>query len=270
MDVYGMDFTSRPSKRKGITWQHCWIHGNVVHALESGSMADFKEFDNALRRPGPWIAGIDFPFGQSRTFIEGIAWPPEWSDYVRYVGRLKKSAFEETLTKYRNGQPKGKKEHRRQTDVLAGSVSPQKLYGVPVGKMFYQGAPRLLKAGVTVPRLICGDPNRIVVEAYPGVLARRVSKCSYKNDTRKKQTSAQGSERRKILEALKSGFLSACYGLTVQGTKDAELVGDPSGDRLDALLCAVQAAWAWKNGTDFLASAAVDSREGWIADPGAV
>ena len=39
-------------------------------------------------------------------------------------------------------------------------------------------------------------------------------------------------ERRKILEALKSGFLSACYGVTVQGTTDAKLAGDLSGDPL--------------------------------------
>ena len=31
---------------------------------------------------------------------------------------------------------KADKEHRRQTDIAVGSVSPQKLYGVPVGLMF--------------------------------------------------------------------------------------------------------------------------------------
>lgn len=271
MDVYGMDFTSRPRKQKGITWQHCRLQGDVLHALGWGSMADFDEFEAALRCPGPWIAGIDFPFGQSRTFIEAVAWPPKWAGYVCHVGQFQKAAFEEALTKYRNGQPKGKKEHRRKTDVLAGSISPQKLHGVPVGKMFYQGAPRLLKSGVTVPRLVHGDPDRIVVEAYPGVLARRVTKCSYKNDTKKKQTCAQRSKRHEILEALTSGSLSACYGVTVRGTNHPALVGDPTGDRLDALLCAVQAAWAWKNRSNlFEVSGAVEPQEGWIADPGAV
>lgn len=234
-------------------------------------MANFEQFEEALRRPGPWICGIDFPFGQSRAFIEGIGWPPEWAHYVRHAGLLKKNVFEEELTNYRNGQPKGNKEHRRKTDALAGSVSPQKLYGVPVGKMFYQGAPRLLKAGVSVPQLIQGDPNRIVVESYPGVLARRVTKSGYKNDVKKKQTCAQRMRRCEILEALTSGSLSSCYGLTVRGTNNAELVDDPTGDCLDALLCAVQAAWAWKNRTDlFGVSAPVDQREGWIADPGAI
>jgi hypothetical protein len=30
----------------------------------------FSAFEGALQRPGPWIAGIDPPFGQSRQFIE--------------------------------------------------------------------------------------------------------------------------------------------------------------------------------------------------------
>lgn len=63
-------------------------------------------------------------------------------------------------------------EHRRQIDKQARSISPQKLYGVPVGKMFFEGAPRLVDAGVSVPGLLRGDPGRVVVEAYTGVLAR--------------------------------------------------------------------------------------------------
>jgi hypothetical protein len=30
--------------------------------------SDFSGFEEMLQRPGPWIAGIDFPFGQSRKF----------------------------------------------------------------------------------------------------------------------------------------------------------------------------------------------------------
>ena len=56
--------------------------------------------------------------------------------------------------------------------------------------MFYKGAPRLVRAGVTTPGLSDGDPGRAVVEAYPGVLARAlIGRRSYKNDDRKRQTS---------------------------------------------------------------------------------
>jgi hypothetical protein len=48
---------------------------------------------------------------------------------------------------------------------LAGSISPQKLYGTPVALMFFEGAPRLLRSGVSIPHMHAGDPERMVVEA---------------------------------------------------------------------------------------------------------
>ena len=46
------------------------------------------------------------------------------------------------------------------------------------------------------------------------------------------------------------------------------LVEDPSGDELDALLCATQAAWAWaKRNQNFGLPADSDPLEGWIAHP---
>ena len=92
------------------------------------------------------------------------------------------------LTPTGNIASKGDKEHRRQTDFAAGSISPQKLYGVPVGLMFFEGAPRWWKQGSPIPHLQQGDPKRIVIEAYPGVLARQIiDRRKYKDDT-KEQT----------------------------------------------------------------------------------
>jgi hypothetical protein len=46
------------------------------------------------------------------------------------------------------------------------------------------------------------------------------------------------------------------------------LVDDPTGDRLDSLLCAIQAAWAWgQREKGFGAPHNLDVLEGWIADP---
>ena len=42
----------------------------------------------------------------------------------------------------------------------------------PVVLMLHAGAPRLLAANVTLPGLHRGDPSRIALEAYPGMLAR--------------------------------------------------------------------------------------------------
>ena len=270
MDVYGIDFTSRPSKVKPITCRHCRIEGDVLHALEPTALSSFGDFEALLGRDGPWVAGIDFPFGQARRFVDDVHWPPAWTDYVRHVEGLGKAGFEKVLNTYRKTQPVGDKEHRRSTDKLTGALSPQKLYFTPVGKMFFQGAPRLLRSGVTIPHLQAGDRGRAVVEAYPGVVARTVTTESYKSDNKKKQTAKHQAARTKILDALTSGSLSERYGVTV-AVDDAGLVDDPTGDSLDALLCAVQAAWAWRNRSWlFRETASIDPREGWIADPKAV
>ena len=195
---------------------------------------DFAPFEEALKNPGPWIAGIDFPFGQSRTFIENIGWPGDSAGYVEYAGSLGREGFRKALDAYRGRRPFGDKEHRRATDVAASSVSPQKLHGVPVGLMFFEGAPRLVRSGVQ-----SGDPERIVVEAYPGVLARQlIGRAGYKTDNPGKQTEKQHQIRRAMLDHILNGQIEARYGLRVQAPKN--LADDPSGDQLDALLCAIQ------------------------------
>lgn len=267
MNILGIDFTSRPRRRKPITCLHCVLDGDVLRAGQLEEWPSFEGFEQALRAPGPWIAGIDFPFGQARKFIETIGWPRNWAAYVDYAHALGRKEFRQALDAYRAPRPAGDKEHRRRTDIAAGSISPQKLYGVPVGLMFFEGAPRLREASVTIPYLQEGDPERIVVEAYPGVLARRlINRRSYKHDTKKKQTADQHAARRGIFTKIARGGLRDSYGLEVEASPI--LCDDPTGDQLDALLCAIQAAWAWRNRENgFGAPASVDPLEGWISDP---
>lgn len=267
MDVYGIDFTSRPRTGKPITCLHCRLDGESLRARELEKHATFESFEEVLRRPGPWIAGIDFPFGQARRFIETIDWPISWADYVEYVGTLSRGDFCKELTSYREQRQPRDKEHRRRTDEMSGSVSPQKLYGVPVGLMFFEGAPRLLASGVTLPHhRRAGDPERLVVEAYPGVLARQlIGRRPYKSDARSRQTSARADARLEIVKAVQHEG-AARFGFAVDAC--ASLCDDPAGDALDALLCAVQAAWAWnRRDQGFGAPPDVDAQEGWIATP---
>jgi predicted RNase H-like nuclease len=123
-----------------------------------------------------------------------------------------------------------------------------------------EGAQRLLKSGVTIPVLHLGDPKRIVVEAYPALLARHLGHVGYKNDATRKQTEGQLQARRSMMDDILSGKLWTRYGLLVEAPRSS--ADDPSGDQLDALICAIQAAWAWTN-----APQDVDGLEGWIADP---
>jgi hypothetical protein len=265
--VLGIDFTSRPNRRKPITCLECCLDGLRLKAVQLTEWRDFEGFETALQRPGPWIAGIDFPFGQSRTFIENIGWPDTWADYVDHAAGLGRDGFRAALDGYRATRAPGDKEHRRATDRATGAISPQKLYGTPVGLMFFEGAPRLRSAGVRIPGLQDGDPERIVVEAYPGTLARRlIGKQGYKQDTRSKQTAERDDARARLLKLILDGKIQPLYGLKVEA--DPSLAEDPSGDRLDALLCAVQAAWAWtQRAQGFGMPDEMDCLEGAIADP---
>jgi hypothetical protein len=107
---------------------------------------------------------------------------------------------------------------------------------------------------------------KLVVEAYPAMLARHLGHVGYKNDALQKQTERQLQTRRSMLEDILSGELETRYGLIVKAPR--RLADDPTGDQLDALICAIQAAWAWTmKAQRYGAPESADALEGWIADP---
>ena len=194
--IYGIDFTSAPSARKPITCVRARLGDGALAFEELIELQDFVSFEAFLATPGPWVAGMDFPFGQSRRLVENIGWPLSWAGYIREVAGLDRRGFRQVLEDYKRDRPPGDKHHKRACDVLTRSQSPQTLYGTPVGLMFFEGAPRLLQSGVHLPCNHEGDTSRVVLEAYPGVAARRlIGQTSYKNDTRAKQTAEQHRAR---------------------------------------------------------------------------
>jgi hypothetical protein len=270
MKIYGLDFTSAPSRRKPITCAQCRLNDGTLHLEAFGSLETFTAFERFLAQPGPWVAGIDFPFGQPRQLVENLGWPQTWAGYVRHLSGMSKREFDALLRDYRAGRPKGDKQHLRRTDELAGSRSPMMMYGVPVGKMFFEGAPRLLASGACILPCHSGDDTRIIVEAYPGLVARRwIGNASYKSDTKRKQTLDKRYAREGILRGLGSPEAEQYYGFTIHFAARAhQFIQDGSGDQLDALLCAVQAGWAYSQPAEnFAIPAACDPLEGWIVDP---
>ncbi|MDJ0748163.1 MAG: DUF429 domain-containing protein [Woeseiaceae bacterium] len=265
--VFGIDFTSAPTARKPITCARAIFDEETFRLVELVRWHDFEEFEAALAAPGPWVAGVDFPFGQARTFIENIGWPRSWADYVGLVATLDRGSFRETLEDYKRHRAPGDKHHKRNCDVISRAQSSQTLYGTPVGLMFFEGAPRLLKAGVHLPYNHDGDADRVVLEAYPGIVARQlIGNRSYKNDAPSKQTAEQLDARTNILRLLTGPRGRDIYGFSIEAP--AELAEDPGADDLDALLCAVQAAWGWsRRSHGFGAPPGLDRLEGWICDP---
>jgi hypothetical protein len=63
MKIYGVDFTSSPGPKKAITYAQCRLTSNGLFFERLGALKSFLDFDEFLRKPGPWTVGMDFPFG---------------------------------------------------------------------------------------------------------------------------------------------------------------------------------------------------------------
>ena len=270
MKIYGLDFTSAPGRKKPLIALGCRLEDGSLRIEGSQTLTDFDGFEGFLRTPGPWVCGMDFPFGQPRSLIEALGWPAGWEGYVGEVGRLPKDEFEDRIRADMATRPPGSKWRYRLADRRSHSSSAMMLFRVPVGKMFYQGAPRLLASGVRVEPCRRNEDARVAVEAYPAVVARRfLGRTAYKRDT-VPDAPERRSARETLLTGLESRGLQKIYGFTVEidDPWKREFVADPSADALDSLLCAVQAAWAYSRRDDnYGVPPECDTDEGWIVDP---
>ncbi len=271
MRIYGVDFTCAPNRKKPITCAVCKLQDNHLLIQDCLKLVSFDDFDAFLRSEGPWLAALDFPFGQPRKLISQLKWPEKWEDYMQVIMSLGKKEFEETLKRYAEGRAKGDKLHSRITDILVGARSPMMLYRVPVGKMFFEGATRLLRANVSIVPCLLREDNRIVIEGYPAIVAKRfIGKQSYKSDERENQTRNREMARREIVNGLRSSEIEKWFGMRVQMSDEMSerLVEEPKGDELDAVLCSVQGGWAWLQRFNICELPEVCKRtEGWIVDP---
>lgn len=238
--ILGVDFTSVPRRAKAITAASGHLRGDVVVIDRLEGIEAFDAFEALLDRPGPWLGAFDFPFGMPRELVRDLGWPDTWPAMVHHCAHYSREEFRRMLDAYRATRPPGNKYAHRATDIPAGSSSPMKLVNPPVALMFLEGAPRLLRANVTVPGMHQGDQQRIALEGYPGLLARRITRASYKSDTRSQQTEARRAAREQIVAALENGIDGLRLNLRQPASREM-LVADGAGDLLDAVLCAMQA-----------------------------
>jgi len=268
--IYGLDFTSAPGRRKPLIALGCTLSADVLRVDDSEQMTDFADFAGFLEKPGPWVCGMDFPFGQPADLVAALGWPENWVGYVGAVARLPKQEFEDLIRADMAQRPPRSKWRYRLADRRSGSSSAMMLFRVPVGKMFYRGAPRLLASGVSVEPCRPTRNPRVAVEAYPAVVARRfLGRKAYKRDG-VPDTPERRAARETLVSGLASEALREAYGFTVEMDDywRKEFVRDPSADALDSLLCAVQAAWAYtKKDEGWGVPPECDADEGWILDP---
>jgi len=262
--LIGIDFTSAPTPRKSITVAHGSVHGHRVRLQSIEALPDFKGFEALLRRPGPWVGAFDFPFGLPRALVEALGWPSDWRALISHFAALPRTQIRDTFAAFCAARPAGGKFAHRACDIPAGSSPSMKWVNPPVAYMLHAGAPRLIDAGVHLPGLQQGDASRVALEAYPGLLARElIGTRSYKSDTPAKQTPERLIARKDLLDALEQGRTRLGLRVHLSHAQRDSLAADASGDRLDALLCLVQAGWAVQQ-PGWGLPADVDPLEGWI------
>jgi hypothetical protein len=267
----GIDFTSRPSARKPVTVACGTLAGGVLRLERIDAHVDYAGFAAWLRTPGPWLGAFDFPFGLPRELVLAMGWPTQWLPLMRHYAALRREQIRAMFVAFCAARPVGTKFARRATDGPAGSSPAMKWVNPPVAYMLHAGVPLLIDAGWHLPRLHDGDMARVALEGYPGLLAREVlGTRPYKSDDKAKQTAERLIARKDLLEALEQGRTRLGLRLRLTHAQRDALVADASADRLDAVLCLLQAAWASLQPDHGLPDV-VDPLEGWIASavPGA-
>lgn len=264
-DLIGCDFSSSPTRRKPIMLALGQRQGARVQLIALQRFDSLAAFGQWLAQPGDWVGGFDLPFGLPRELVQTLGWPLQWFDCMAHYRSLSREQIRDAFAGFCNARPVGGKFAHRATDGPAGSSPSMKWVNPPVAYMLHAGVPLLLDAGVHLPGLHAGDPRRVALEAYPGLLARELlgGSTSYKSDDKARQTPERQQARRHMLDALAAGHTRLDLQLELTPAQAEALVADASGDALDAVLCLVQVAWAGQRGAYGL-PAHVDPLEGWI------
>lgn len=269
--LLGCDFSSAPSRRKPIVLAlgHEAAGRVVLERLEKiDTLAGFGDW---MAQPRAWVGGFDFPFGLPRELVLQLGWPTQWGACMDHYTSQSREHLRGQFAAFCDARPVGGKFAHRRTDIPAGASPSMKWVNPPVAWMLHAGVPLLRAAGVQLPGLQAGDPARVALEAYPGLLAREcLGSTSYKSDDRAKQTPERLIARKDLITALEHGQTRLGLRLKLSHAQRDALVADASGDSLDAVLCLMQAAWAQRQGAPrYGLPETMDPLEGWIITSGA-
>lgn len=260
----GVDFSSAPRRAKPIVWAWGrWRDDDAVELERLEFDTTLDAFAQRLRRPGPWVAAFDFPFGLSRELVRALEWPTDWDGCMAHYETLDRAQIVRTFATFCDARPAGSKFAHRACDGPAGASPSMKWVNPPVAFMLHAGVAALRRAGVDLPGLRAGDPSRVALEGYPGMVARAlIGRRSYKSDARAGQTPERLAARRDLVETLaRRGWRGV--RLALSNAQRHAVVADARGDVLDAAICLVLAAWGARRPA-FGMPAGADAFEGWI------
>ncbi|MEY4429500.1 MAG: hypothetical protein RLZZ182_2189 [Pseudomonadota bacterium] len=275
--LMGVDFSCAPDARKPITVAWGERRGAVLRLERLDALPSLDDFAALLtptheRAAAGWLGGFDFPFGLPRVFVDALvahglpeaapkAGQPACDALVRalHAHCTDRQGFQALIdgwgTQWGAGTRPDKLPHRAADLAMPGtqSTSPLQTRYVPVGKMYFEGLHRLVMADVALPGLRQPDGDhgaealgtRLAFEAYPGLLATEVlGKRSYKSDDKARQDPDRLMARLTLIDALEQGRTRLGLRLKLSPAQRDHLASDAKGDRLDAVLCLLQAGWA--------------------------
>ena len=285
MLLAGCDFSSSPSRHKPIVFATGHLQQGRVVLDQLERVESLEDFSRWLTQKRAWVGVFDLPFGLPRDLVTTLGWPDQWQACMQHYASLSRPEIRGHFAAFCNARPVGQTFAHRAADMPAGSSSSMKWVNPPVAYMLHAGVPRLIAAGVHLPglgapALETTDFARIALEGYPGLLARELlqqagqsarlagKNRSYKNDAKAQQTPERLIARKDMLTALENGQTRLALRLKLTHAQRDRLVDDATGDSLDAVLCLMQAAWAYQqhlNGKpSYGLPEVVDPLEGWI------
>ena len=272
--LFGCDFSSAPSARKPIVVALGSVRSGRVALSKLLTFPTLDGWAAWMRETPAWTGGFDFPFGLPRELVETLGWPTQWQALMAHYSSLSRAEIRTAFAGFCDARPVGGKFAHRATDLPAGSSPSMKWVNPPVAFMLHAGVPRLLETGAALPGL--HEPTgatRVALEAYPGLLARElIGRRSYKADDTARQTAERWVARADLVSALERGATRLGLRLALTHAQRDVLLADAQGDRLDAVLCLVQAAWAsgqpekehGESTRSYGLPTQIDPVEGWI------
>lgn len=268
--VAGVDVTSNPRPGKPITLARGQVADGHLTIAGVDDLATLDAYRHALATLPASLVAIDHPFGLPRTFLEDVGWSGPWERVVQRGRELGAAAFVAEVAAFRDRQPAGSKHPYRDIDRVAGSASPVNVVNPPVGRMWQACTPILLDIDADVrPVRPNVGASITAIEGYAALVAENlVGTRSYKSESAQGDTAARRDARRQLVEALSQPICRDVYGVTVRlpGNLRMAFLESHRADRLDAVLCAVQAAWAGHQPNLGFPDDA-DVLEGWTPDP---
>ena len=263
--IFGVDFSSAPHRKKPIWIAELNLDHDQPHFASLNAIYSLTDFQTWLNHLQNGVIGLDLPLGMPRKFIEHAQWPSNWADLICFYRDCDEDSYCATIEKYIKLQPQGHKLPKRNTDVTHKAISPMMIYGVPLAKMHFRGAPLLQEAQISV---LPNNPTTSAVQAieiYPAILAKRLfhsiwpitkGKPRYKSGNRK----AAQRLRTALFDALQSRYFTHQF---IPAPVREIVISDPNGDALDALFAAIQAYEAAQL-PNFGIPSDADPLEGWI------